>query len=157
MGTSSTVVAQGMVAFAAAAILCFVAPAAADPARQVFLPTEVDAYADSSHASYTILSNRDLVIRANQLRGGRLSPSQRAMNYQWLSEHSGNEDAIRGDKAITKLLERHLENYLDRRQTTRWIKQKLLEQGPDGNVRRSFDYDVRLRSDNVVIGVRYEF
>ena len=130
--------------------------ALAEEMNEVFLPGEVKAFGAKTNP-YTTLTNEDLAIRADQMRDSVLSPSQRAMNYQWLSEHSGSEDAIHGNKAISKLLERQLKAYIDERAGGMWIKQKLMPDSSGQGFIKSVDYDLKLRSNKLVIGVTYEF
>ena len=127
-----------------------------EPAGLLFLPSEVKSPNGRVH-SFTTLSNEDLLIRADQMKHDRITPSQRAMNYQWLSEHSGSEDAIHGDKAVSKLVERHLKAYLDERGGSRWLENTLLPESSDRRFIKGVDYDVKLRANRMVIGVSYEF
>ena len=139
-------------------LLLFIASSAAcaDATNALFLPSEVKSSNSGIH-SFTTLSNEDLLIRANQMKYDELTASQRAMNYQWLSEHSGSEDAVRGNKAVSKLVERHLKAYIDNRGGSRWIKSKLMPDSSGNGFIKSVDYDVKLRSDKLVIGISYEF
>jgi len=127
----------------------------AEPVNDLFLPSELKLQENSQVTSFTTLTNEDLATRADQLRDSDISPSQRAMNYQWLSQESGNEQAISGSKALSKLAERQLKAYLDEKDSTIWLKEKLMPDS-DGFI-KSMDYDLKLRSNQFVIGVSYEF
>ena len=121
-----------------------------------FLASEVKS-PDGRVQSFTTLSNEDLLIRANQMKVEGATPSQRAMNYQWLSEHSGSEDAIHGDKAVSKLLERHLKAYLDERGGKQWLTKTLLSDSPGTGFFKGVDYDLKVRANKALIGITYEF
>ena len=127
----------------------------ADPSEGVFLPSEIRSY--NHNQSFTTLSNEDLELRAEQIRYNSLTPSQRAMNYQWLSEHSGSEKAIHGNKAVTKLIERQVKAYIDENAGGVWIKQKLMPESNGQSFIKDVDYDLKLRSNKLVIGITYEF
>jgi len=128
----------------------------AEGVNDTFLPSEVLPYATNVQ-SYTTLSNEDLAIRAAQMRYEALTPSQRAMNYQWLSEHSDSEKTVHGERAITKLIERHLKSYIDEKAGGIWLKEKLMPDPSGNGFIKSVDYDVKLRSDQLVIGITYDF
>lgn len=128
----------------------------ADSMNEPFLTSEVKSFTGAPH-SFTTLSNEDLALRADQMRVDALTPSQRAMNYQWLSEHSDNEKHIHGEKAITKLIERHLKSYIDERAGGEWIKSKLMPDSGGNGFIKNVDYDVKLNANKLVIGVTYEF
>ncbi len=130
--------------------------ALADPSNEPFLTSEVKSFTGAPH-SFTMLSNEDLALRADQMRVDTLTPSQRAMNYQWLSEHSDSEKHIHGEKAITKLIERHLKSYIDERAGGEWIKSKLMPDSDGSGFIKSVDYDVKLNANKLVIGITYEF
>lgn len=130
-------------------------PSHADPTNTLFLPSEIKSYKHSD--IYSTLSNEELAIRAQQIRYNGITPTQRAMNYQWLSEHSGSEKAIHGEKAVSKLIERHLKAFIDDRAGGKWIKNQLMPDSSGEGFIKSMDYDLKLRSDKLVIGITYEF
>ena len=151
----SSMLAGRMVRSAALLLPLVAGSAMAEELDTLFLPSEIKSYNHSQ--SFTTLSNEDLAIRADQIRYNRITPSQRAMNYQWLSEHSGAEDPVHGEKAVTKLLERHLKAYIDERAGGRWIKQKLMPETNNDGFIKAVDYDVKLRANRMAIGITYEF
>lgn len=138
--------------------LCFLFPETsfADP-DGTFQPNELKHLRDSKAKPYTTLSNEDLIIRANQLRDNDISPNQRAMNYQWLSSHSGAESTVDGGKALSKLAERQLKAYLDERESTKWIRSKLMPDESGNGFFKDVDYDLKLRANKLVIGLTYDF
>lgn len=125
--------------------------------NDTFQPNELKHLRDSKAKPYTTLSNEDLIIRANQLRKTEISPNQRAMNYQWLSSHSGVESTVDGGKALSKLAERQLKAYLDERESTKWIRSKLMPDESGQGFFKDVDYDLKLRSNKLVIGLTYDF
>lgn len=127
-----------------------------DP-RDSFQPNELKHLRDGTTQPYSTLSNEDLVIRASQLRDNDISPSQRAMNYQWLSSQSGTESAVDGGKALSKLAERQLKAYLDERASTQWIRSKLMPDESGNGFFKAVDYDLKVRSNKLVIGLTYDF
>ncbi|MGD9661928.1 MAG: hypothetical protein AB7U63_11685 [Porticoccaceae bacterium] len=129
----------------------------AEPLDDLFLPSELKVQKNSQVMSFTTLSNEDLATRAHQLRDSNISPSQRALNYQWLSQESGNEEAVNGSKALSKLAERQLKAYLDEKEGTIWLKEKLMPDTDGRGFIKSVDYDLKLRSNQFVIGLSYEF
>lgn len=133
------------------------APSLADDAANQGLPSEVNGYHQDDRGVYASLTNEELFLRAEQLRDANIDLSQRVMNYRWLSEQSDQEKTTQGGRAISKLAERKLRAYLDEREGSAWIKQKLLPDNDGSGFIKSVDYDLKLRSDQLVIGVEYEF
>lgn len=107
--------------------------------------------------SYAALSNEELLIRAEELKGSQLTRPQRTMNFHWLSQQSGNEKAFHGGRAFSKLLERRLKVYLDERDTGKWLRGKLMSEDNRSSFVDDMDYDLKVRSDEFVIGISYEF
>ena len=92
------------------------------------------------------------------MRDSSLSASQRAMNYQWLSEHSGSESAIHGKRAVSKLFQRSLKGYWNRKRDEHFGDNTLVPDSEGrGSVSSSFNYDVHVSSDELELGIVYEF
>lgn len=120
-------------------------------------PASVQLPSAATPNSYAALSNEELLIRAEELKDSQLTQPQRTMNFHWLSQQSGNEKAFQGGRAFSKLLERKLKVYLDERDTGKWLRGKLLPQNGRSSFVDDMDYDLKVRSDEFVIGISYEF
>lgn len=148
------IVVKATCALGAALLLLASTPAAAE--TDTLMTSDIRAYTDGM-TSYATLSNEDLLIRADQLRTTRISPHQRIMNYQWLSEQSGQSDTVEGGNAISRLIERHLKAYLKDTDSSKKLKETLMPEGNGNGFIKGVDYDVKLRANKFVIGVSYEF
>jgi hypothetical protein len=134
-------------------LLCLSATALADTAGDA-APAGSRGYSQFA-PPYTGLSNADLASRADQLKDSDLSALQPDLDYRWLSDYSGSDQAFHGTKAVNRLVEQQLKHYLYNHAGGAWIKDKLM---PDGSgFIKSVDYDLKLRHDELVIGVSYEF
>jgi hypothetical protein len=149
----------GVTFFVVFLVALMVPPSHADNVADTF-PASEYAYSENFGnrvTPYSALSNDALVIRAEQLRDSPVSTNPQVMNYRWLSQQSDQTNALSGGRAISKLVERQLKDYIESHKSGQWLRQKLM---PDGNGQgfiKDVDYILKLRSDELVIGLDYEF
>ncbi|WP_461482095.1 hypothetical protein [Porticoccus sp.] len=109
------------------------------------------------HPGFSTLNNRQLSQRAEDIRSQSMNAQHRALNYQWLQSYQRNE-FVEGDKALQMFLKRGLKDYWDRQRREHFHDNRHI---PDldgrGRITRELDYDLRLSSDELEIGLSYEF
>ncbi len=124
--------------------------------EQSFVPTDLGNSAART-GQFKTLSNDALDERADQMRNNSLSAHQRAMNFQWLSEHSGQESAIHGKRAVSRLIQRSFKSYWNRKRDEHFGENTLVPDSDGrGNI-RGFDYDLHVSDDELEVGIVYEF
>ncbi|WP_461519004.1 hypothetical protein [Porticoccus sp.] len=109
------------------------------------------------HTSFSDLNNIELNQRAEDIRSQAMPDTHRNLNYQWLEGYQKDE-FVEGDKALQTFLKRGLEDYWNRQRKEHFHDSKRI---PDidgrGRITREVDYDLRLSSDELKIGLSYEF
>ncbi len=123
-----------------------------------FLPPNTLYQGDNrQHSSFSDLNNIELNQRAEDIRSESMQPTHRNLNYQWLEGHQKGE-FVEGSDALQTLLKRGLGGYWNRQRKEHFHDSKRI---PDlegrGRITREVDYDLRLSSDELKIGLSYEF
>lgn len=123
---------------------------------EFFLPNTLIHGDNRHHTNIGHLSNDQLRDRARELRSQELNAYQRALNYQWLESHHKNE-FLSGSKAYKTFFKKGFEKYWDRQRKERFKSNKVPDIHGKGRVSNEVDYDIKLSSDELKIGLSYEF
>ena len=103
------------------------------------------------------MSNQDLLEHARRFREQNVSREQIELNRQW-AESTADDDFIQGGKAFSRLLQRSLKDYWQtKRQESFGDDSRVPDIYGRGKVSNSVDYDIELKSDELNIGLSYEF
>lgn len=134
-------------------------PATAE--EMLFLPNTLPLSADTIEHPFLVvrsLSNLGLEEQASLLRSGEMSAAQRALNHQWLSIHSGEEDDVDGGKALSRIAKYTLREYW--RNKRQQLGDNRFIPDSDGRIATQIndvDYDVKLSDNGLKFGFTYEF
>ena len=128
-------------------------------ASDLFLPNDFVGSNVSHSPVDNKLSNEELAERAEALRDQSLSITQRALNHQWMSQyqHSNN---VEGSKAFSRLFKRGFKKYWDQKRKTDFANKDYIPNSDGkGKVKMGgdIDYDVRVSSNKINLGLTYEF
>ncbi len=138
----------------------FVSPATAEDA--MFLPNTLPYSASEDNAStineVRTLSNLNLAEQARLMRSGEMSAEQRAINYQWLSIHAGEESGVNTGKAFSRIVQQTLLEYWQSKHSQSRDNKFITDR--DGDISTQLydvDYKVRLSDNGIKFGFKYEF
>jgi len=128
-------------------------------ASDLFLPNDFIGTENKHTPVDKKLSNEELVERAAALRNQNLSITQRALNHQWMSQYQHGGNTV-GSKAFSRLFKRGFKKFWDEKRKTDFAGKNYI---PDSNgkgkmnVGGEMDYNVRVSSSKIKLGVTYEF
>lgn len=124
--------------------------------EEFFLPNTLVQGDNRQHSNFSSLNNTQLKDRAESLRSQELDANQRALNYQWL-ENQRNKEFTSGSKAYKAFFKRGFKEYWDRKRKEHFKSEHIPNLEGRGRVSGEVDYDLRLSSDELKIGLTYEF
>ena len=124
--------------------------------EEFFLPDALRQSAHSPHQNLSNLNNIQLIERANDLRSQELNATQRTLNYQWLENHQ-NPSVVLGRKAYQAFFKRGLKEFWHRQRKERFKSKYVPDINGRGAVSGELDYNVRFSSDELKLGLTYEF
>lgn len=123
---------------------------------EFFLPNSLVQGDNRQHLDFSNLNNAQLLERARELRSQELNATQRALNYQWLESHQ-NHEFVEGSKAYKAFFKRGLKEFWNRQRKERFKSERVPDINGRGSISREVDYDLHLSSDELKIGLSYEF
>ena len=123
---------------------------------ELFLPNTLTQGHNRQHTNFSSLNNIQLKDRAESLRSQTLNANQRALNYQWLKNHR-DKQFTSGSKAYKAFFKQGFKEYWNRKRQEHFNSKRLPDINGRGHVSGEVDYDLRLSSDELKIGLSYEF
>lgn len=124
--------------------------------EEFFLPNTLVQGDNRQYSNFSSLNNTQLIDRAESLRSQELDANQRALNYQWL-QNQRNKEFTSGSKAYKAFFKRGFKEYWDRKRKEHFKSERIPNLEGRGSVSGEVDYDLRLSSDELKIGLTYEF
>lgn len=104
------------------------------------------------------MDNNSLLRSAEQLRNTEMSAEQRALNYQWLQQHQGDDDPQVGGKVLQTLMKMGFKTYWEGTRINLDSNDEALPNSDgNGKVTDDIDYKIRMSGDKIKLSFEYEF
>lgn len=164
--TTPTVTGQALTLLAIVCCLAISSQARAQDDFDFFVPDNLQFYNPlkpsnghrDNRPTSTGLDNVALYEAAQQYRSDIMSPSQRALNHQWLHQMETDDGVRHGSKVLSKIFKMGFKTYWKGVKNSKFQSNNLVPNANGkGKVNSDMDYRLRISGNKLKLSLEYDF